>query len=167
MDMPQPPERPERPPASPFMNSLPVRLLLAFSSWMERHRRLVVGSAAVFVVGLQALSVFLCARDGLALPLYVGWVTLQIVADTVIFFPLSMWMQAGLMGLALREDLLPKSNDGAEQIVFESWACREGYDMTKHPLHWLFLNPKTYAARQGWKAGIEHCRRTMGVGGKP
>jgi hypothetical protein len=41
-----------------------------------------------------------------------------------------------------------------EQDAFEAWANREGYDMAQHPLHYLFLNERTYAARQGWKAGI-------------
>lgn len=41
-----------------------------------------------------------------------------------------------------------------EASAFEEWASRENYDMTTHPLHWLFLNERTYAARQGWKAAL-------------
>jgi hypothetical protein len=46
--------------------------------------------------------------------------------------------------------------DGKEQDAFEEWAEAEKYVMNTHPLHWLFLDPKTYAARQGWKAAIEY-----------
>lgn len=58
---------------------------------------------------------------------------------------------------------LPKSNDGKEQDAFESWAAGEKYDMTTHPLHWLFLNERTYAARQGWKAALEYVGRVAGA----
>lgn len=44
--------------------------------------------------------------------------------------------------------------DGREQDEFEAWARQEKMDMTQHPLHWLFTNEKTNAARQGWKAGL-------------
>lgn len=40
-----------------------------------------------------------------------------------------------------------------EAEAFEQWAEEQKYDMTTHPLHWLFLNERTHAARQGWKAG--------------
>lgn len=53
----------------------------------------------------------------------------------------------------------PKVCDGKEQDAFEAWAASEMYDMTQHPLHWLFLDPRTYAARQGWKAAIEYGNR--------
>jgi hypothetical protein len=56
---------------------------------------------------------------------------------------------------------LPKSNDGQEQEAFEAWAHGERYDMTTHPLHWLFLNERTYAARQGWKAALEYVGNVM------
>ena len=46
--------------------------------------------------------------------------------------------------------------DGKEQEAFEAWAKKEGYDMSQHPLHWLFLNHKTHSARKGWKAAIEY-----------
>ena len=41
-----------------------------------------------------------------------------------------------------------------EQDAFEEWAQSAGFDMSQHPLHWLFLNEETYAARQGWKEGL-------------
>lgn len=50
----------------------------------------------------------------------------------------------------------PKSCDGIEQDAFEAWAASEKMLMDTHPLHWLFLDPKTNAARQGWKAGLRH-----------
>jgi hypothetical protein len=40
-----------------------------------------------------------------------------------------------------------------EQKAFEDWAKSNNYDMKEHPIHYLFLDPKTYSARSGWKAG--------------
>ncbi|KNY36046.1 hypothetical protein AKG12_03365 [Agrobacterium sp. SUL3] len=42
-----------------------------------------------------------------------------------------------------------------EQQAFEAWAQGERYEMHQHPLHYLFLDPKTNAARQGWKAALQ------------
>jgi hypothetical protein len=44
----------------------------------------------------------------------------------------------------------------ADPSAFVRWAEPAGYDMTSHPLHFLFLNEKTYAARQGWNACRDH-----------
>lgn len=41
-----------------------------------------------------------------------------------------------------------------DQAAFEEWAATERYEMHQHPLHYLFLDPKTAAARNGWKAGM-------------
>lgn len=43
----------------------------------------------------------------------------------------------------------------AESPAFEAHAKSAGLDMQQHPLHYLFLNPKTYAARQAWKAALQ------------
>lgn len=51
--------------------------------------------------------------------------------------------------------------DGVEQTAFEEWASSEKYDMHEHPMHYLFLDPKTNAARMGWKAGILHARNRI------
>lgn len=51
--------------------------------------------------------------------------------------------------------------DGVEQDAFEAWASSRNYDMHEHPMHYLFLDPKTDAARMGWKAGIEHARQRI------
>ena len=40
----------------------------------------------------------------------------------------------------------------ADPSAFVRWASKNGYDMTCHPLHFRFLNEKTAAARDGWKA---------------
>lgn len=40
----------------------------------------------------------------------------------------------------------------ADPSAFVRWAVAEGYDMTSHPLHFLFLNERTAAARKGWNA---------------
>ena len=66
--------------------------------------------------------------------------------------------------LALREQgervkaALPDNCDGKEQYAFEAWAKSQGMNMSEHPLHYLFLDPKTDAARQGWSAAIRYCR---------
>jgi hypothetical protein len=44
----------------------------------------------------------------------------------------------------------------ADPSAFVRWAEKAGYDMTCHPLHFLFLDQKTNAARMGWKAAVEH-----------
>lgn len=55
----------------------------------------------------------------------------------------------------------PTTCDGKEQEAWEAWAQTELYDMTQHPLHYLFLNERTYAARQGWKAGLLYAVEQM------
>lgn len=47
--------------------------------------------------------------------------------------------------------------DGKEQEAFETWAKSKRYDMHEHPLHYLFLDPKTNAAREGWNEAIRYC----------
>lgn len=56
---------------------------------------------------------------------------------------------------------VPDVCDGKEQDAFESWASGKQMDLTTHPLHWLFLDEKTSAARQAWKAAIKYCRAAM------
>ena len=43
-----------------------------------------------------------------------------------------------------------------EHKKFEEWAAAQKYDMHEHPLHYLFLDPQTNAARQGWKAALRY-----------
>lgn len=52
------------------------------------------------------------------------------------------------------------SCDG-EQYAFEAWAQSKHYDMHEHPLHYLFMDKQTNAARQGWKAALEYVRSVM------
>lgn len=62
----------------------------------------------------------------------------------------------------VREPLtLPSVCDGKEQEAFEAWAVSEHYNMQIHPLHYLFLNGETNAARQAWKAAINYCEATI------
>jgi len=56
---------------------------------------------------------------------------------------------------------LPDTCDGIEQEAFEEWARNKGLNMRQHPLHYLFLDPATDAARNAWKAGLMHCRERM------
>jgi hypothetical protein len=58
--------------------------------------------------------------------------------------------------VAVRALDIADDNDGIEQDAFEAWAKAERYDMHEHPMHWLFLDAKTAAARDGWRAGIRH-----------
>ena len=52
----------------------------------------------------------------------------------------------------------PQDCDGKEQLAFEAWASGKRYDMHQHPLHYLFMDKCTNAARQGWKAALEYVR---------
>lgn len=56
---------------------------------------------------------------------------------------------------------LPDTCDGKEQEAFEVFANADHFDMSQHPLHYLFLNSETSAARQGWKAAILYCRKQV------
>lgn len=47
-----------------------------------------------------------------------------------------------------------------EQYAFEDWAGKNHYDMAEHPLHYLFLDSRTDAARQGWRAALEYVRNS-------
>ena len=60
---------------------------------------------------------------------------------------------------------LPDTCDGKEQEAFEAYAVGEKLNMQCHPLHYLFLNGETYAARQGWKAAILYCRKQVDAAG--
>lgn len=53
---------------------------------------------------------------------------------------------------------LPGNCDGKEQEAFEAWAQSEEMDMQVHPLHYLFLDRRTDAARRAWNECIRYCR---------
>lgn len=48
-----------------------------------------------------------------------------------------------------------------EQSAFEAWAKENRYEMHQHPLHYLFMDKQTNAARQGWKAALQFTRETQ------
>jgi hypothetical protein len=50
-----------------------------------------------------------------------------------------------------------------EHLKFEEWAAGQKYDMTEHPLHYLFTDTKTYHARQGWKAALRYVAEATAV----
>jgi len=56
---------------------------------------------------------------------------------------------------------VPTVCDGKEQDAFEAWAKGQGYDMACHPMHWLFLNERTYAARRGWEGALEYVKQQL------
>lgn len=51
--------------------------------------------------------------------------------------------------------------DGYEQPAFEAWAKRERYAMHEHPLHYIFMDEKTNAARMGWNAALAYVRAVL------
>lgn len=62
----------------------------------------------------------------------------------------------------------PNEPTQLEQNAFEAWAASERYNMSQHPLHWLFLDHGTYHARRGWRAGIAYAeRRTLAAFAQP
>ena len=67
-------------------------------------------------------------------------------------------MDKGIAAESLGIDLADDC-DGKEQEEFEAWAQKERLDMETHPIHWLFLDKQTNAARRGWRAGISYARR--------
>lgn len=50
-----------------------------------------------------------------------------------------------------------------EQAAFEEWANDSRYEMAQHPLHYLFMDKQTNAARQGWKAALAFVRKLLEV----
>ncbi|MCW0316217.1 hypothetical protein NB724_001368 [Pantoea ananatis] len=59
---------------------------------------------------------------------------------------------------------VPSLCDGKEQCAFEAWAKGNGFDMREHPLHWLFLDEKTYAARQAWSECLRYSEQRISSG---
>lgn len=55
----------------------------------------------------------------------------------------------------------PATCDGLEQEAWEAWARVQRFDMSEHPMHYLFLNERTDAARQGWKGGLVYAVEQM------
>lgn len=58
---------------------------------------------------------------------------------------------------------LTRNCDGKEQYAFEAWAKDHGMNMAEHPLHYLFIDPKTDAARQAWNECIRYCGETAAL----
>lgn len=56
---------------------------------------------------------------------------------------------------------IPTVCDGKEQEAFEKWAVHNRFNLSEHPLHYLFLDPKTDAARQAWKGALEYVGRVL------
>jgi hypothetical protein len=54
---------------------------------------------------------------------------------------------------------LPTISDGKEQDAFHAWATTQGLDTNWHSEQQLFLDPRTIAAREAWKAAIAYCRK--------
>lgn len=55
---------------------------------------------------------------------------------------------------SVREEVIksvPTVCDGKEEAAFEDYARSEGLDLSQHPIHYLFLDGKTYQARSAWR----------------
>jgi hypothetical protein len=63
----------------------------------------------------------------------------------------------------VENNILHSLSNGSHQetAAFERWAKSVGCDMSKHPLHYLFLKSETYQVRQGWKAALEYSVNTI------
>lgn len=61
----------------------------------------------------------------------------------------------------------PQACDGKEQYAFEAWASSKHYDMHEHPLHYIFMDPKTNAARMGWNAALRYVREQFAEANPP
>jgi hypothetical protein len=67
----------------------------------------------------------------------------------------------GIDATPIAAEPVPSSCDGKEQDAFEEWALGQRYKMDLHPMFYLFLETKTAAARDGWKAGLEYAVKRM------
>lgn len=79
-------------------------------------------------------------------------------------YPLSLMLKAARAVLALPPAAVDETmfaNCNGEQKHFERWAIAQHYDMRAHPLHYVFLDPKTYAARQAWNGALEYVRAAL------
>ena len=45
---------------------------------------------------------------------------------------------------------------GSDESAFIRWAAKEKYDTACHPMFFIMLNERTYAARMGWNAAKAH-----------
>lgn len=80
-------------------------------------------------------------------------------ADTVAaLMNLGETAQSELATLRAEVERLREALGRGEQSAFEAWAMSEGFDMAQHPLHYLFQNTKTYAARKAWIAAVDYVR---------
>jgi len=66
-----------------------------------------------------------------------------------------------LEGLLREAEKAVEACGGREQPAFEAWAKQARYEMTEHPLHYLFLDEKTNAARKGWNAALAYVRSAL------
>ncbi|AKE09169.1 nucleotide exchange factor GrpE [Serratia liquefaciens] len=56
---------------------------------------------------------------------------------------------------------MPRACDGKEQDSFIKFALNNKFSTECHPLHFLFLDKQTSAARRAWGAAIAYCRDTV------
>lgn len=68
---------------------------------------------------------------------------------------------------AVRAEVLenvPTVCDGKEQLAFEAYASSKGLDLSKHPLHYLFLDGKTNQARSAWRECLVYIAAQLRAG---
>ena len=59
---------------------------------------------------------------------------------------------------------VPTVCDGKEQLAFEAYASSKGLDLSKHPLHYLFLDGKTNQARSAWRECLVYVAAQLRAG---
>lgn len=68
---------------------------------------------------------------------------------------------------AVRAEVLenvPTVCDGKEQLAFEAYASSKGLDLSKHPLHYLFLDGKTNQVRSAWRECLVYVAAQLRAG---
>jgi hypothetical protein len=92
-------------------------------------------------------------------------------AEKSVYVPAEDWMpttpatEACLN--AVRAEVLenvPTVCDGKEQLAFEAYASSKGLDLSKHPLHYLFLDGKTNQARSAWRECLVYVAAQLRAG---
>lgn len=70
--------------------------------------------------------------------------------------------QREITTLKLQLAQLPDVCDGKEQPAFEAHLKHDQLPTDTHPLHYIFLDERSSAARHAWRAAITYCRRAVG-----
>lgn len=154
------------PPSPPPRLSWGVRAFQALAEWMECNRPTVAGVATTLYLMADTLLMCLVFRWLVAvlqdwpvvfLIAVAAWIGATSALAFALFYPLAAWTLHGTDGMARRVPLLPVSGSLADRAAYEAWASR--HDFAAGDL----ADTLGFPARQGWNAGVEHCRRILGL----